>query len=123
MGKQKYIRMMEGEANPKRGQKRQVQAEDRAGKSARSSASAAPMTPGGLEGEDAVTMATMNGEDYFGGSHNNMLFGYTARSSTTNTIRCKTEMCPKAVEEDMTRKIFDRWTQRDQRVQVGSEQC
>ena len=54
MGQQKYIRVT--------GQKREVQAEDKTGKAARSPGSAAPMTPGGLEGEDEVMSHDGNNE-------------------------------------------------------------
>ena len=56
------------------------------------------MTPGGLEGEDEVMMAAMNGEDHWR-IHNIMQFEHTPRSGTTNTIRCKTPF-PKVMEDE-----------------------
>ena len=71
LGQQKYVRMMEEEASPKKGQKRGVQAEDKTGKAARSSARASgsavavPMTPGGIVGDDEVMIAMVDNEDHW----------------------------------------------------------
>ena len=71
LGQQKYIRMMDEEASPKKGHKREAQAEDKTGKAARSSASASasasavPMTPGGIVGDDEVMLAMVDNEDHW----------------------------------------------------------
>ena len=77
---------MDDEANPKRGQKREVQAEDKTGKAPRSSAATAPMTPGGLEGEDEVTMATMNGEDDWRNSQHHAIRVHSKRMTQMNPL-------------------------------------
>ena len=101
LGQQKYIRMMDEEASPKKGQKREAQAEDaaRSSASASGSAVAVPMTPGGIVGDDEVMLALVAMKT-IGESLRVMQFVFTTRGDSMTSIRCMTEMFRKDSEED-----------------------